>query len=148
MASKEYFKLTPAVYLLLIADNKILLLRRFNTGYEDGNYSLVSGHMESGETPTQAIEREVSEEAGIVIAHKNLKLVHVLHRSFKDISNDRIDFFFTCNDWKGTITNMEPAKCDDLSWHTLNKLPTNTIGYIKQAIDCYKKAEFYSEYSC
>lgn len=34
--------LIPASYLILKQGNKILLSRRENTGYEDGNYSLVS----------------------------------------------------------------------------------------------------------
>lgn len=37
--SKDRFKLIPAVYLLLRQDNEVLLLRRANTGYQDGKYS-------------------------------------------------------------------------------------------------------------
>lgn len=55
----------PAAYLTLFRDNKVLLLRRCNTGYEDGNYSMVAGHVDQGETFTQAIIRESNEEAGI-----------------------------------------------------------------------------------
>ena len=36
----------PAVYLLLVQDGKILLIRRCNTGYQYGNYSVPAGHME------------------------------------------------------------------------------------------------------
>jgi hypothetical protein len=32
----------PASYLILMKDNNVLLLRRFNTGYEDGNYSMIA----------------------------------------------------------------------------------------------------------
>jgi len=66
---KERYKITPASYLVLIEDNKILLQRRFNTGYEDGKYSLVAGHVDEGETFTEAIIREVKEEAGITLQH-------------------------------------------------------------------------------
>lgn len=34
----ERFKMRVAVHLILEQDNKYLLLRRYNTGYEDGNY--------------------------------------------------------------------------------------------------------------
>jgi 8-oxo-dGTP diphosphatase len=47
----------PASYLILFRDGKILLLKRANTGYEDGNYSVIAGHVEPGENFTQCIIR-------------------------------------------------------------------------------------------
>ena len=44
-----HFKFKSAVHLFLIQDDKILLLRRYNTGYEDGNYSVIAGHLAGGE---------------------------------------------------------------------------------------------------
>ncbi|MFH1669466.1 MAG: NUDIX domain-containing protein [Candidatus Woesearchaeota archaeon] len=64
MAKKRHQNV-PASYLTLFKDDKVLLLRRFNTGYEDGNYSMVAGHVDPGETFTQCIIREAKEEAGI-----------------------------------------------------------------------------------
>jgi len=61
----------PASYLVLIKDNKILLQRRFNTGYEDGKYSFVAGHVESMEEarkPILSIIRETKEEIGIKLS--------------------------------------------------------------------------------
>jgi 8-oxo-dGTP pyrophosphatase MutT (NUDIX family) len=38
-----------AVYLILLKQDKVLLLQRRHTGFEDGNYSLPTGHLEKGE---------------------------------------------------------------------------------------------------
>ena len=77
---KEYFKLVTAVHLFLIRDGKILLLRRFNTGYEDGSYSVPAGHIDGNEKVTKAMTREAMEEAGITASEDKLKIAHVMHR--------------------------------------------------------------------
>lgn len=75
--AKERHKLIPSVYLILIKDNKILLLRRYNTGFMDGYYSFPAGHVEPNETLTQAMVREAKEEIGIDVNQKDLKLIHI-----------------------------------------------------------------------
>ncbi|MCL2771759.1 MAG: NUDIX domain-containing protein [Oscillospiraceae bacterium] len=125
-----------AVHLFLRKDNKILLLRRFNTGYEDGNYSVVAGHIDGGEDVCAAMIREAKEEAGVDILLNNLKIVQVMHR--KKIDEERIDYFFVCDNWIGNISIMEPDKCDELIWVDIDKLPDNTIDYIRAAINNYK----------
>ncbi len=136
------FKMIASSYLLLVKDGKILLLRRFQTGYEDGKYSLPAGHVEDGETLTENLCRETKEEIGLLIRPKETTLVHVMHRKEEDI---RLDFFFTVLKWKGTPANCEPQKCDDLQWFPITKLPSGTIPYIRAAIDAYRRKEFFSE---
>ena len=93
---KKRFKITPAVYLVLIKENKILLLRRCNTGFHDSEYSFVAGHFDGKETARQAMVREAKEEAGINLGINNLKVIHVLNRLSKfnpEYMNERIDIF-------------------------------------------------------
>jgi ADP-ribose pyrophosphatase YjhB (NUDIX family) len=141
---KERFKLIPTSHLFLIKDNKILLLRRFNTGYEDGNYSIIAGHLDGGETFMQAMVREAKEEASIILNEEDLEVVHVMHRKVPE--EERIDFFILAKKWIGTPRIMEPQKCDDLRWFDIDKLPENIIPYVRQAINCYRKKIFYSEH--
>ena len=144
--AKERHKIVPASYLVLIKENKILLLRRFNTGYEDGNYSMIAGHVDQDESFTQCIVREAKEEAGITIKPEDLKIIHIMQRiTDEEQNNERIDLFFAIEKWEGDIENKEPHKCDDLSWFDLDKTPDNTIPYIKSAIENIKNKIFYSE---
>jgi 8-oxo-dGTP diphosphatase len=140
----ERYKIIPSVYLILEVDNKILLLRRFQAAYENGNYGLVSGHAEEKETLREALSRETLEEAGITVDPLSFEHVLTMHRSCGD--HERMDMFFTTDKWSGEIKNMEPNKCDDLNWFPVDNLPTNTIPYIAKVIDCYLKGEKYCEF--
>lgn len=141
---KERYKIVPSSYLILMQEGKILLLRRFNTGYEDGKYGLVAGHVEENEAFRQALVREVGEEADISIDPADLDIVHVMHR--KCPADERVDVFMSARKWEGEPENMEPHKCDDIRWFDMDGLPANTIPYIRQAVECIQKGVFYSEF--
>lgn len=143
MDINDRFKMIASSYLILVVDGLILLSRRYQTGYEDGNYSLPAGHIEENESLTRGAAREVFEEIGLKIVPQAFKLVHVMHRKHQDI---RMDFFFTAHIGNQKPVIREPEKCDDLRWFLLSKLPTNTIPYIRHAIECYQKKIFYSEF--
>ena len=143
MLPSERFKLILSVYIILIKDGKTLLLRRANTGFEDGNYGLVSGHADGNETARNAVCREAFEESGLELKPAEVRFVHLMHRIGAD---ERVDVFFTADKWPSTPFNKEPDKCDDLSWFPLDNLPSNTIPYIRQALKCYQNKVHYSEY--
>ncbi len=140
----ERFKLVTAVHLILIENNKILLSRRYNTGYEDGNYSVVAGHIDGNESVIQAMKREALEEAGIVIPEKDLEIVHVMHRKTPD--RESIDYFLSCKNYAGEIQIMENDKCDELKFYDLDKLPDNVIPYVRKAIEYYQNGTSFSIY--
>ncbi len=137
------FKMRVAVHLILKNNNKVLLLRRYNTGYEDGNYSVVAGHVDGNETIISAMKREAKEEACIDIDEKDLKIVQVMHRKAEDES---IDYFLYCEKYTGNIIIGEPNKCDELKFYEIDKLPKNTIPYIKQAIENHKNGVEFSTF--
>jgi 8-oxo-dGTP pyrophosphatase MutT (NUDIX family) len=138
----DRFKLIPEVYLILEQGASVLLLRRFQTGYEDGNYGLIAGHLESGESFAAGMVREAREEAGICVVEADLTLVHVSHRN---VGGGRAGVFFRCTRWTGTPRNAEPHKCDDLSWFRYDRLPGNTIPYVRRALELTREGTAYSE---
>ena len=141
----ERNKAIPAAYLYLEKDGKILLSRRCNTGYEDGNYQLPAGHVESGELPSEALVREMEEELGIAVSLEHIALVHVAYRLKHDATDNRADFFFRTATWSGEVENKEPEKCSDLSWFSPDALPENTTPHVRDAIECILTGTFYNE---
>jgi 8-oxo-dGTP diphosphatase len=143
MSKKERFSVYIAAYLILVKDGQVLLLRRANTGYQDGNYSLVAGHLDGAETAKQCIIREAKEEANLKLRPADLEVVHVMHEYRTD--KEYIDIYLKTKTWEGDITNMEPDKCDELKWYSLENLPNNIIPKVKLALENTKKKIFYGE---
>ncbi|CAG7643444.1 NUDIX domain-containing protein [Paenibacillus allorhizosphaerae] len=128
----ERFTVPLAVHVFLREENRIMLLKRHNTGYEDGNYSVIAGHLDGGESVAAAAVREAKEEAGIEIRPEDVQVVGIMHRKEND---ERVDFFVEVCHWVGEPINMEPNKCDELAWYSVDKLPANVIPYIRRALD-------------
>ena len=119
------------------------MLRRFNTGYEDGNYGVIAGHLDGNETVIEAMIREAREEAGISLAGDDLLVVGVMHR-FSEY--ERIDFFLTASAWAGEARNAEPTRCDRIAWFSLGELPANTISYIRRALENWQRGAWFDTY--
>lgn len=145
--SKERFKLIPAVYLIARRGDEVLLLQRANTGYQDGKYGIIAGHLEGDELGTEAIVREAKEEAGITVDPKDLRFAHVVHRlNRNEVGQERIDLFYETDKWQGDITNMEPHKCSDLAWFPINNLPKDMLPLVKLVLEDVARGVHYSEY--
>jgi len=139
---KERFKTISAIHLFFIKNDQVLLSRRYNTGYQDGSYSVPAGHVEEGESVIQAGVREALEEVGVRLSEGDLEFGHVMHRKSDRVS---LDFFFICRNWHNEPLNCEPEKCDELRWVPLKQLPTNTIPYVVTALEKALNGEKYSE---
>jgi len=143
----ERFKLIPEVCLLVIKDDKILLLRRRNTGWHDGWYCTPAGHVEDRETMREAAAREALEEVGITVKPEDLEFVHVQHRwSTNNGGHSRVGFYFVARMFEGEPHNTEPEKCDDLAYFPLTGLPEKFIPPFRLAVESYLRRVDYSEY--
>ncbi len=141
MGSNAAFK--SAVHLFLMKENEVLLSRRRNTGYEDGNYSVPAGHLDGGEEVKAAAIREAAEEIGVRLAADDLEIVGVMHRKSDE---ERIDFFLVAGAWSGEISNQEPEKCDDLAWFALDRLPANIVPYVARALQNAREGRWFESF--
>ncbi len=141
------FRIYAAVYLILIRENKLFLLRRFNTGWMDGHFTMPSGHVEADEKLTDALIREAKEEAGITIHPENLTMAHAMLRKSENEQETReyVDFFFTAKDWEGEAHNGEPHKSDIAEWFSLDALPETLLPHVRFALHEINKKNYLSE---
>lgn len=136
-------KFPTTVHLFFFRGDEILLLRRFNTGYRDGEYSVPAGHLDGGETVMAAAAREAAEEVGVRIEAQHLIFSSVMHRNEGD---ERIDFFVHVQRWTGEPFNAELNKCDDLRWVDVNALPANSVPYVRRAIEDHRNGIRFDEF--
>lgn len=132
------------VHLLFFREDQVLLLRRFNTGYADGQYSVPAGHLDGGETVMAAAAREAEEETGLRLNLDQIVFSSVMHRMEEE---ERVDFFVQVRQWQGEPVNAEPDKCDELRWVNINELPDNIVPYVKRAIQNHRGGIAFGEFA-
>jgi ADP-ribose pyrophosphatase YjhB (NUDIX family) len=136
--------LKASVHAFILDGNNILLLKRANTGYCDGMYSLPAGHIDDNEPASHAMLRELQEEVNITTTADKLTVVLSSHRTTDE--HPYFNLYYSISDFnKNLIINNEPEKCDELKWFDLDELPENIVPYIKKAINAYLDGEIYLE---
>jgi 8-oxo-dGTP pyrophosphatase MutT (NUDIX family) len=142
---EQRFKCAICVDLIVYRNNgknkEILLMKRKNTGFDDGNFELPGGHLERNEDLFDAMIREASEELKISPKRNDLKLVHLMHH----YTGERLNFIFELNGENFVTQIGEPDKCDKLEWFNINKLPNNISGKMRQIIVNVVSDKFYDK---
>ncbi len=105
---------------IVIKEGKVLLGKRKNS-HGDGTWSFPGGHLEYGESWETCAKREVLEEVGIDI--KNVVFGTVTNDIFKREQKHYITIFMISDYNGGTVTNMEPDKCEEWQWFDWNNIP-------------------------
>ena len=141
--ARTRYKLSASVFALLVRDGRVFLLKRVNTGWMDGHYSLPAGAIEAGETLEQAVRRELLEESG-VSASDHVRLVHLSHN--RTHGDEWLGAFFLIEQWVGEPKANEPDTHGDAGWVPIDSLPANVIPYVKTAIESYRAGSPYSEF--
>ena len=113
----------------------------------DGYYSLPAGHVDGNESARQAAIREAKEEVNIDLTPRDLELIHTMHRKATEGDHERMDLFFKVNKWNGNPKNVEPQKCDELSWYLVDSLPENIVPEVKFSLNKVNNNESYSDFN-
>jgi len=122
----ETFLAGLAVYVVLRENDKFFALRRKNSSWKNGYYSLPAGRVEEKETFAEAAIREAYEESGVRIKPEDLRLYSVINRRKEKPDTDWLDMFFEATQWEGTPHIHEKDKFDHVGWFEkdqLNQLP-------------------------
>ena len=149
MTTSERQRVRVAVYVIFRnAKDEILLIRRHNTGWRDGQYTMPAGHVDAGETALSACVHECMEEVCLKVSPENLKLVNVTQYQQNDSASENyINFFFECAEYEGDPKIGEPNKCDDLTWvptSELSNLPI--IDSVKFSLERALAGELFSHW--
>lgn len=150
MEKRRYMARSAVLLLLTREENgktEVLLQLRQNTGYGDGQWDLgCSGHVEEGESMSQAMIREAKEELGICIHPEDLRFATITHKHTPETGNVYFNGFFTASNFEGTPTICEPQKCARLCWFDVQNLPDTLLDDRKLAVQNYLNKIAYSEY--
>jgi 8-oxo-dGTP diphosphatase len=142
-ATSASYRPHVGVHLILAANQKVLLLRRANTGFADGSWSLPGGCLDDAETLPAAAAREAREELDVSIDFADLAFVHLCHHADPD-GQARIGVFFAATRWNGEPVNAEPARCSEISWHDLDSLPADIVSYVQTGLLAYTRNDTFS----
>jgi len=129
------FNLRCAVHLFLIKDNKILVEKRCNREYCNGQYDVIASHIWGGEDAITAMIRTAKMEVNIDIKREDLKIVQVMHQNGDGA--EYINYFFVAETFDGEIVNNEPEICEKLEWVKFEYPIKNMMPYINEAIKFY-----------
>lgn len=138
-------------HLILRKNDKILLTRRSTPNkIWAGHWHCVTGSIEVGETPLEAIIREAKEEVGVVLsAAKLVATISINEKDYFDPSKRfySVELFFLADLPEGqTPVNIEPLKQDAMEWFAPSSLPPAMIPGVKFGLECYLRDLNYAEF--
>lgn len=138
MQERHSFKV--AAFVLLEKDGKIFMLRRLNTGWADGMWTIPSGHVEKEERVRDAAIKEVREEAGIIVKGEDLEFLYV-----HTVADAYVNFYFKATSWEGEPYLAEKDRCSEVAWIAKNQLPADTILMVRSLIKNMNSGNYFSE---
>ena len=140
------FVVVPAAYVFFLreapAGLEVLLQLRRGTGYMDEHWAAAAaGHVEQGETVYEAAAREALEE--VAVTDLELTAICAMQRTGATglPIDERVDYFFTATSWRGEPRIVEPEKCADLRWFSLDALPHPVVPHELHVLEALRSGQ-------
>jgi 8-oxo-dGTP pyrophosphatase MutT (NUDIX family) len=133
--------LVAAAYVVLCRPGsdgyEVLLHLRRGTGYLDGYWATLAGHVDPGESVHEAAVREAAEEAGIIVKPEDLVPLTVLHRFERGgpAVEQRVDVFFSTTRWSGIPAVREADKAAAMGWFSIHELPDPVVPHERLVLE-------------
>lgn len=113
------------VGVVILNDKNEVLLGLRIASHGTGEWSFPGGHLEFGETLFETAKREVKEEVDLDIDEFELISVCDEFRYIKTDNKHYLNLGLIGKYKGGEIKNMEPDKCKEWRWFSLDTLPEN-----------------------
>jgi 8-oxo-dGTP diphosphatase len=116
----EIAALRPVVAIRAITQDtqgRILLLKRANSEYGEGQWCLPGGKLDYNDTPEHTVEKELLEETGLAVADVNF----LFYQNSLPVAPEKmhcVNLYFTCS-CSGTVTLNEESS--EFVWVTPEK---------------------------
>jgi NAD+ diphosphatase len=128
----NYPRLSPAVIVAILKDNRILLAR--NRNFKGPFYSVLAGFVEPGESLEECVKREIKEEVGIAV--KNIRYFGSQPWPFPD--SLMIAFV---SDYAAGEISVDNSEIIEAAWFSKEELPQipPKISIARQLIDWFSQ---------
>lgn len=106
------------VTAVLVKSAQVLLCHRHpNRKWYPNVWDIPGGHIEAGETPADAVRRELREELGVTIQIEHAEPFRTYHPT-----PDLTLHAWVVTEWSGEVTNLAPEEHDEVAWFGLDDL--------------------------
>lgn len=106
--------------LCLLRKNDEILLAMKKRGFGEGKYNGVGGKIEVGETPEEAMIREVKEEIKVIPTNYEKVGIVEFDEYYKEKKQKLVFYLYIVYDWEGTPSESEEMKPH---WFHINDIP-------------------------
>lgn len=93
--------------VLIDADGRVLVASRPEGKAYAGWWEFPGGKLEQGETPEQALARELQEELGIITKPNCFSPLTFVSHTYEDMDKQVLILVFACRVWQGQVTARE-----------------------------------------